>query len=181
MTLEQVLSWAANLIEVGSFVFVIVLFWRARRELRNYLNQLTGTISARPIALVVGLGDDISGSVQQYLQDEKLQMPLEVYTHKGLVPRDQFYRVLTDPLKIKSKLTQAGVTEVHLFYRGPVTLAMAIGAIMDNWVPVKVYEYSAGNYKMDLVLQKETVRGLLTGKIVSEGEEMVNELANSLH
>ena len=177
MILEQILSWAANLIEIASFVFVLVLFWRAQRDLRRYLKQLADKISDRPVALAIGLGDNIEGSVRQYLQDENLEMPVEVYTYTGLVPRDRFYQVLKDLLRIKSRLTQAGVTEAHLFYRGPVTLAMAIGAIMDNWVPVKVYEYSGGRYKLDVVLQKETVRGLLADKVVSEGEEMIRELA----
>lgn len=31
------------------------------------------------------------------------------------------------------------VSEVHLFYGGPVGVAAALGAIVDNWVPVKWY------------------------------------------
>ena len=39
--------------------------------------------------------------------------------------------IVKDLLKIKDQLTQVGITELHLFYKGPVT--MAIRAITDNW------------------------------------------------
>ena len=68
---------------------------------------------------------------------------------------------------------QTGATEVHLFYKGPVTMAMAIGAVTDNWVPIKVYEYTQGAYRLNLVLEKETVKGLFVGDAVSEAEELL--------
>ncbi len=33
-----------------------------------------------------------------------------------------------------------GITEVHLFYGGPLMVAAALGAIADNGVPVKWYQ-----------------------------------------
>jgi hypothetical protein len=56
---------------------------------------------------------------------------------------------------------------------GPVSLAVGIGAVFDNWVPVKVYQYVNGTYKLDLVLHKETVLSLLN--ITAEtGAEMLS-------
>jgi hypothetical protein len=176
MSLESVISWVANLIEVGSFIFVIILFLKARAELARYLRSRRTTVSDRPWALAVGLGSDITGSVKEYLRDMRLEMPIETYVRQGYVPSRDLYPVLRDLLKIKDKLTQVGVTEVHLFYKGPVTVAMAIGAITDNWVPIKVYEYTQGRYEMDLVLEKETVKGLLVGGVMAEGEELLTKL-----
>lgn len=175
MTLSDVLSWAANLIQVGSFIFVVILFLRARAELKRYLRSRKTTISERPWALAVGLGGDISGSVREYLKDQGLNMQVEDYSREGYISPDDFHPILKDLLKIKDRLTQVGITELHLFYKGPVTMAMAIGAITDNWVPVKVYEYTKGSYQLDFVLEKETVKGLLVGGVVSEGESLLTE------
>ncbi len=173
MIWENIVSWAANLIEIGSFVFVIILFLRARAELARYLHSRKDTLSERPWALTVGLGSDITGTVAEYLKDQGLDIQVESYTREGYISPDDQQRILKDLLKIKDRLTQVGVTEIHLFYKGPVTMAMAIGAITDNWVPIKVYEYTQGGYRLNLVLEKETVKGLLMGGVVSEGEDLL--------
>jgi hypothetical protein len=48
------------------------------------------------------------------------------------------------------------VTEVNIYYQGPVTFAMALGAMFDNWVPVKIYAFRDGRYHLDLALTTET-------------------------
>ena len=173
MTLEEWLSLAANAIQVGSFIFVVIVFLRARAELARYLRSRKTTVSERPWALAIGLGSDITGTVKKYLEDEQLDFPVEDYCREGLISPSDFPGVLKDLIKIKDRLTQVGATEVHLFYKGPVTMAMAIGAITDNWVPVKVYEYTQGAYRLNLVLEKETVKGLFVGDAVSEAEELL--------
>ena len=175
MTLDTVIGWTANLIEVGSFIFVIILFLRARAELKRYLRGRKTTVSERPWALAIGLGGDIAGSVKEYLKDQNLDIQVESYSREGYISPDDFYGILRELLKIKDRLTQVGITELHLFYKGPVTMAMAIGAITDNWVPVKVYEYTKGTYQLDFVLEKETVKGLLIGGVVSEGASLLTE------
>lgn len=173
MTVKELLSLAANAIQVGSFIFVVVVFLRARAELARYLRSRKTTISERPWALAVGLGGEITGTVKKFLEDEGLDIQVESYSQEGYISPDDYPRVLKDLLKIKDRLTQVGVTELHLFYKGPVTMAMAIGAITDNWVPIKVYEYTQGNYRLNLVLEKETVKGLLIGGVVSEAEDLL--------
>jgi hypothetical protein len=51
-------------------------------------------------------------------------------------------------------------------------MATALGAITDNWVPLKVYEYSKGTYQLTCVLEKETVKGLLAGDVLAAGEAL---------
>ncbi len=110
----------------------------------------------------IGIGGDIIGQVESFLKANDLaHIPVEKHVEDGFLPAGKYYNVLSDLLKIKNRLTQAGVTEVLVFYRGPVSLAMGIGSIFDNWVPVKVYEFKEGTYHLNFVLDKETVIGLL--------------------
>lgn len=172
MTAESIIGWIANIIQIGSVIFTAYSLWHAKRALDKYLKQRKTEVSARPWALIISLGSDIQGQVNAYLQDQKLDIPVEPYTREGFIGPDDFYPILKHLLSIKNKLTQAGVTEVHLFYKGPVTMAIALGAVTDNWVPLKVYEYSKGTYQLTCVLEKETVKGLLAGDVLAAGEAL---------
>ncbi len=160
MDLEKVLEVAANLLQVGSVAFTAGFFFYNAWKLRRRLKALERQQTEHPVALAIGLGLNIEGAVRQYLREAGLDLPVENYFVEGYVPRDKFYDILRDINRIKARLTEEGVTEVHLFYRGPVTFAMALGAITDNWVPIKVYDYKGGKYQLHLVLEKETVVGL---------------------
>jgi hypothetical protein len=174
-TIERVIGWTANLIQIGTFVFTIWVLWRTRRRLKNYLESLGTSQSARPVVMAIGLGGSIEGQVNQYLKANNQSMAIYPYTREGLVSEEQFKQILRDLLQLKQKLTNVGVTEVHLFYRGPVTLAMGIGAILHNWVPIKVYDFKGGTYHpVDLPLAKESLLSLLE-KVAFEGEKEVTE------
>jgi hypothetical protein len=173
MQLERIVGWIANVIQIGSVIFAVVSLWLARRELTRYLKARKAATSGRPWALIIGLGSDIAGQVEAYLADQKLDLPTRTYTRKGYVSSDDLLSILKDLLKIKDDLTQAGATEVHLFYKGPVTMAMAVGAVTDNWVPIKVYEYTQGEYRLSCVLEKETVKGLLVGDVAEAGKTIL--------
>lgn len=138
---EKIAGWVANLIQIGTFGFAIVALWQTRSRLKRVLRGLEVQQSARPMALAIGLGGGIMGQVEQYLSASGSDMkPLEV-TREGMLPEEHYHEVLRDIVAKKRQLTDLGATEVHLFYKGPVTLPVAIGAILDNWVPIKVYEY----------------------------------------
>jgi hypothetical protein len=158
----EVVGYAANFIEVISLGVVLLLFLRARQKFKRYLKARETASSDRPWAVIVGIGGDISGQVTPFLAQQELgDVSIESYTRAGHLPTQKFYDVLRDMLRIKKRLSEAGATEVHLFYRGPVTLAMGIGSIFDNWVPVKIYEHVEGSYRLDFVLEKGTVLGLI--------------------
>lgn len=160
--LFDTLSILANLIQVGSFIVVLALFLQARRQFRRYLKARATQFSERPWILIIGIGLDITGQVKPFLAENKLDsLPVETYVQPGHLPGDKFYDVLRDVLRLKGRLSQAGATEVHLFYGGPVTLAVGLGSILDNWVPVKIYRYNQGKYQLDFVLEKGSVLGLL--------------------
>jgi hypothetical protein len=159
---EALFGWGANLIQIGSFLVVLFLFLRARAQYRSYVKGREQATGGKPWAVAIGINGDISGQVRPFLDENGLaDIKIENYVHKGFVPTDKFYDVLRDMIKLKQKLTTAGATDILLFYKGPVSLAMGIGAIFDNWVPVKIYEYSAGTYHLDFVLDKGTIIGLM--------------------
>ncbi len=117
-------------------------------------------VRAKPIALTIGLGGSVQGAVMKWLYDNELQMPVRDYSVEGFIPQEQFGEIIREFNKIKAELTQQGVTEVHLFYKGPVTLALALGSIFSNWVPLKVYAFSEGSYTLQFTFDRRTVRGL---------------------
>ena len=169
---DLIIGRVANVIQIVTFVFAIVVLLRTHWRLRKYLERVEVESSDRPVALCVGIGQDIAGQVRQSHETQGLDLEIRDYARTGYVPTDKFYLILRDLLKIKQELTEIGVTEVHLYYMGPVALAVAIGSILDNWVPVKIYEYKDGDYQFSFVMEKGTVLGLLE-ETVSEGEEAV--------
>jgi len=57
--------------------------------------------------------------------------------------------VIQHLLRLKNELSLEGITEVHLFYAGPVALGIMLGGLFHNWVPVKVYHLNSltGQYE----------------------------------
>lgn len=166
-------SLAANVLQFGSVIFAVVVFLKARAELASYLRSRKTSASARPWALAVTVGSgDISGTVEQHLKDQGLDLKVEPVVHEAYLTPEDYPALLKQLLEVKDKLTRVGITELHLFYKGPVALAMAVGAITDNWVPVKVYEYTQGTYRLTTVLEKEGVKGLLR-EAVAEGASLL--------
>lgn len=158
----------ANIIQILSvfpFLLTAYLFWSRAKKYKKLLMQQKGTTSEKPVALAIGLvgTGDISGQVSQFLTDNNLKMGIESYfinVGKG-VTKDNIQKILRDLLKIKAKLTTQGVTEVHLFLATPVAISAAIGAIFDNWVPVKVYQaIKTGGYEFWTILHKGYIPGI---------------------
>ena len=174
--LLSVLGIVANVIQVGSFVFLLYLLWRTRRQLAQHLALLKAQTSSKPMALAIGLGNDIQGAVKQYLESHGLNLPVENFYREGFVPAEQFPGLLQDLRRVRNRLTDLGVTEVHLFYAGPVPFAIALGAALHNWVPVKLYEYRAGKYNLTMILTKESVLGFAPPTVTDTGEAVVRSL-----
>jgi hypothetical protein len=166
------IGFAADVIAIGTLLFTLVVFWRAKRKLALALKTIQARGEEAPVALSIGLGQNIRSVVELHLKERGLSMPVYNYCKTGVVPSSQFHSVLRDILEIKQRITDAGAKEVHLFYMGPVTLSVGLGAVLDNWVPVIVYKYANGQYESEFVLQKETVLGLLD-QAVDSGIEMI--------
>ena len=165
------LDWALNLIAVLSYFATMFLFvsawWRYRR-----LRKLAESKPAeRAIAVAIGVGMDISQDARQYLEEafgldeqNRLKVPLLLtYSKMGFLSREQIIDVIRDIRnRLRELMVVGNVSEVHLFYGGPVGVAAALGAIVDNWVPVKWYIHNnkTGKYEYLFTLDVEMVKGI---------------------
>ncbi len=173
--IEKGVSWLANLIQIGTAVFTLFVVWQARRRLKRYAEGMQRRGGTVAIALAIGIGGSIKGAVRSYLDANGLAaLEIRELAHEGRLPPEKFYRLLGQLHDVKQELTDLGVTEAHLFYKGPVTLAMGIGSILDNWVPVKVYELNkeTGTYVFNFTLGKGAVLEALR-EVAEAGEDLV--------
>lgn len=162
----QTIGNVASVIQILSAIpFILSAWWllvRARRY-RRRVEEMEQRVTERPMALVVGLaGMDISGQVKHFLDESGMKMEIRSYTKPGGVTQGNIHGMLADVLKIKGQMTEAGVTEVHLFLACPLVFATALGAILDNWVPVKAYHLNrdSGRYEFWTPLYKGFIPGL---------------------
>ncbi|MBI5674981.1 MAG: SAVED domain-containing protein [Nitrospirae bacterium] len=159
------ISNIVQLVSVFPWLFTAYFFWRRAKRYKTLLQQEEQAVSNVPFAIAIGLigTGDISGQVSQFLKNKNLQMgiePLFLPSGQGIT-KDNMQDLLHKLLKIKSKLTDKGATEVHLFIASPVAFGVAIGAILDNWIPVKVYHKShTGDYEFWTKLHKGYIPGL---------------------
>jgi hypothetical protein len=153
------LSLVANIMQVISFIpFAVggIYFFMRGRQLTRRLKTLASTPTSRPVALAIGLGGSDEGVVRQYLKDDALQMEVIAVTREEFVKATDYPHILRELKAIKDRLSDTGVTELNIYYQGPVTFAMAVGAMFDNWVPMKIYAFRDGRYHLDLALTTET-------------------------
>lgn len=163
--LQPILGPIGNVADVLSMVtaacaiWAATFFWRARRTYRRRLRALESQRSRRPCALAVGLGGgSIEGQVRQYLADRGVtEIAILAVSRDHHVAPDEFPTIMKELVAQKQHLTEIGATEVFVFYKGPVTFAMAVGALLDNWVPAKLFNFSGGRYTLDLILDKRAV------------------------
>jgi len=156
----ELLSLVANIMQIVSFVpFAAgaVYFFIRGRQLERRLRLLAQARSERPAALAIGLGASNEGAVRQHLKDAGMDLSPLAVTREGFVRPADFQNVLRQVKDLKDRLSETGVTEVSLFYQGPVTFAVALGAVLHNWAPVKVFGFRDGRYVLDLVLTQQTV------------------------
>lgn len=169
---DKILSWTANIIQIATAVFAIVVLVSTRRRLTQWIDRQNRNSGNAPAALAIGLAGGIRGQVEGYLKAQGLDMPVQDIDHPEFVPMNRYPLLIRELLKKKDELTRANITELHLFYKGPVSFAAGLGAVFDNWVPVHIYEFKDGTYHRALTIEKESVRGLLP-ETLAEGEELV--------
>jgi hypothetical protein len=156
------LSLVADGIGICSFLYVVYRWLGRRLWFRWRLRKMERRLSARPVALAVGIGADIKGSVERFLSDNDMLIPLESYYRRAplgsnVVPAEEFPEIAKEIKDVKDGMIAQGVTELHLFYRGPVSFSVALGTIFRNWVPIKMYNFQGGTYRLDALIDKDTV------------------------
>jgi hypothetical protein len=167
----------ANVIQIVSAIpFFAGAWWfflRARRY-RKRVEEMEKNLTERPMAFVISLaGTDITGQVRKFIESDGKKIEIRAYTKSGGVTQKNIHNLLRDILKIKADMTEAGVTEVHLFLACPLVFAAAVGAILDNWVPVKVFHLNrdTGTYEFWTPLYKGFIPGLETSTLTELMDE----------
>lgn len=177
----DIVGTIASIAQIVTLVAAVIVIVRAKQRWDRISKTLADRAEgARPAAIAVGIGGSIKGAVDSYLKltFSDLDMPVAEVKRDNFLKPTEMSGVLHELLELKQKLMDQGVTEVHLFYRGPVTLAMGIGAMLDNWVPVHVYELGkdTGSYQFNLTLDKGAVLGLnAVEDVLTEGEQVILE------
>lgn len=138
--------------------------WRLRHIYRRRLQALAHQSTQRPVALAVGIGGSIEGSVRGYLKDQGQEMEVFSIAREGFLELEHWPGVLDEFLALKNRLTaEVGPTEIHYFFKGPVALATALGAVLGNWVPTTVYALDK-TYAPVVYLDKHLAVGKTGGK-----------------
>lgn len=153
MQFWEMLSSVADVLGIVStipMVVATVLFIHRARRYRLRLREMEGQTTAQPVALAVSLtGLDISEQVRAFLVRQGQHWPVRVYRRDEEMNSVVLPGVIQHLLRLKNELSLEGVTEVHLFYAGPVALGIMLGGLLHNWVPVKVYHLNSltGRYE----------------------------------
>lgn len=159
MTSLEWFDFVSNFIGIVTFLAAVYSawrLWRQDRQLREKISKTTpkveeyaqqvelhrGVQTRKPVAFALSLipkADSIRNSVQEFLNLQNWKMPIEELNMDGIqsdADRERF----VNALRVKRRLfDEQGVTEIHLFFAGPVSAAVLVGAALDHWVPIKLY------------------------------------------
>jgi hypothetical protein len=138
--------------------YAAVRLWLLSVTYRRRLKALTQRRTRRPVAFAIGIEGDITGTVRSHLKDEGLDdIELISISRPARLTPAELLHVREEFLQHKNRLTaEVGPTEVHFFYKGPGTLATALGALLNNWAPTIVYSFENGAYTAVLQLDKNS-------------------------
>jgi hypothetical protein len=162
--LADVFVWISNaaaildIITVGVAAFGAVQLWRLRHTYHRRLQALAQTRTRRPVAIAIGIGSDITEAVKSCLADQGLgDIELFSISRADYVSPEEMLKLRDEFLELKGRLGAA--TELHYFYKGPIPLTTAFGAILDNWAPATLYAYDDGVYHPVIYLNKQFTVG----------------------
>ena len=158
---EQLWDWLTRFDTAFSILstifagFAAYRLWQQNKRLRelakttpkmeNFTEQVKyygGIQTSKPMAFALSLisrGESIKDPVQTFLKTQGWHMEIEELNMNGINnSNDREY--FMNALREKRRLFDAQqVTELHLFIAGPVVAGVLIGAMFDNWIPVKLY------------------------------------------
>lgn len=130
-----------TVISIAYATWEFARFLRRFRARRQLLHRLASGETARPQALAVSFGGSIRPAVEAFLATAYPGRWISVreYRSDEEVTRHTVHRHEEALRKIKEEFQAQGVTELHLFVKGPVVVGAILGALLDNWVAVKLY------------------------------------------
>ena len=159
---ESPLDFVANIGTIVGWIIGFSWLLRAgvRHRRRKKLLKLASSLEGR-VAISIGVGVNPEKAVRDFLRknfpDVRLVMTyskLGDFSGKGLLKI--FEEIKSDFFHLMEK---GDISEILLFYGGPVTVMAPIGAIVDNWVPVKLFgRNNEGKYVFHFTLNRELVK-----------------------
>jgi len=167
MSWVEIISLAASFASIAAFSIFLWFnldLWRQKRELARRIVATKGDdgeLTERPIAIVIGAGKDMIATVNVFLKDQGWEdVPVISWKSgsKWLKPED-YPEAIININELKDQAMKVGSTEVLLFYGGPIDLAIYLGARLQNWVPVKVFQLAGKTgeeiYLHNITLEKD--------------------------
>lgn len=172
--IDQVLIFighTSNIVGVAGALFSFLVWLKLRKQnkallalagispkLENYKELVEyhrDVQTVKPYALAVSLletSGSIKGTVEDYLKSKGGKwsgMPVEEINFDGLSPEGNLEDFINDLRKKRREFEVQNATEIHLFVAGPVVAGTLIGAVFDNWRPVKLYHKNRGTQKYE--------------------------------
>lgn len=160
------LDWLLNLIGLFGYPAALYLWMRERARYQRLRRLISFKPAEGAVAVIIAIGvPAVKPDAEKYIR-EQFESPLPVvlaYERQGYFTREQLLSIIGEIRdKLRELMMAGGIREVHLFYGGPLAVAAALGAITDNWVPVRWYNHNkkTGLYEYMFTLDVETIKGV---------------------
>ena len=163
----EIVSLLASFESIAAFMVFLYFslgLWLKKRELSKRIISLKGSevgLSKQPLAMVIGAGKDMIATVEVFLNEMGWRdVPVIAWKSgsKWLEPKD-YREAMVNINELKDQAMKAGATEILLFYGGPIDLAIYVGARLQNWVPVRIFQLQGKEgehlYKCTITLEKD--------------------------
>jgi hypothetical protein len=161
------LDWLLNIIGILGYPVTLFLWLRERHRYQRLIQKVRFVPAKGVVAVALGVGVPVRAEVEEYLRSHfKSKIPLTlIYEKQGFFSRPDLLIILEDIKNKLRELMETGeVTEVHLFYGGPIFIAAGLGAFLDNWRQVHWYAHSdKAGYEYAFTLSNETIKGTVVG------------------
>jgi len=132
--------------------------YRRRRKILKFASSSKGRV-----AISIGVGVNPEKAVREFLRENFPDVPpVMTYSKLGDFSGKELLEIFE---QIKSDffglMERGDISEILLFYGGPVTLMAPIGAVLDNWVPVKLFgRNNEGKYVFHFTLNRQLVKAI---------------------
>lgn len=163
----EIVSLLASFASIAAFMVFLYFslgLWLKKRELSKRIISLKGNevgLSKQPLAMVIGAGKDMIATVEVFLNEMGWRdVPVIAWKSgsKWLEPKD-YREAMVNINELKDQAMKAGATEILLFYGGPIDLAIYVGARLQNWVPVRIFQLQGKEgehlYRCTITLEKD--------------------------
>lgn len=155
------MNWWAQIDQLATAIGIVTaipVFWSwfillgYRRRQVALIESITRSPGDRPMALAISIARDatpidISNQVRAFLADQGMQMEVASLPWPVLSV-DKTTDYVAELRKMRAKLIERGVGQVHLFYMGPVVGALLAGDVFSNGaVQIYYHNQGTGNYE----------------------------------